>query len=231
MIYRILLDPQGGDGSGTPAPAPADPSEGFKALLAKHNNDALRVAESLHDENYKLRQKNAALRSSVPDEGSVVLKGDDAKDWTKYRDLGKPSEVKASLDSGRVATEERDRFARGEVYRKVADAAGYKPSVFVQMAERDGLAVELVEGKKDGKAVTTAVVKGEGDSTTPLEEYVDRNWSDFKPALVGGAGPEKKATSTTPPRRPFGMPASPSDDPDESARRALQSTGIYRSGL
>lgn len=231
MIHRLLLDPQGGEGGGAP---PVDPNEGFKALLAKHSNDALVVAGQLHAENYKLRQKNATLKAGVPGEGSVVLKGDDAKDWQKYRELGKPSEVKTSLESGRAAIEERDRFGRAEAYRKVAEREGLKPSVFGSLAERDGLVIEFVPGKekgKDGRAIEVAVVKGEGDSTTPLNEYVDQHWSDFKPAL-GGESRDKKVLDATPPRRPFGMPAPDlSQDSRSPAEQALIRSGIYSAGL
>lgn len=237
-MTRYLLDPQGGDGNGASTPPPAnspsapDPSEGFKALLAKNGNDAIRMAEKLFDENFKLRQKNTALKGSVPGDGAVVLKGDDAKKWEKYRALGEPAEVKASLDSGRDAISKLERNDKVAAYEKAAEVAGYKPSVFAALAERDGLTVEVVPGKqgekgKDGKPVQVAVVKGEGDSTTPIDEYVDQHWSDFKPAL-GGAAEKAKATEATPARRPFGAPP---PDPSREARDPLQDalirTGAY----
>ena len=231
MTRYILLDPQGGDGGGAPAPS-VDPNEGFKALLSKTNNDALALAEKLYAENYKLRQKASALKSSVPDEGSLVLKGDDAKDWQKYREFGKPAEVKASLESGRLAQSKLEGIGRAETYRRAAKTLGVNEAVFALKAEHDGLAVEFVEGKgKDGKAVIQAVVKGEGDSTTPLNEYVDTHWSDLKPAL-GGPDSREKSRDATPPRRPFGAPAGDAPaDRDEVVRKSLQSAGFYRAGL
>lgn len=234
MTY--LLNAQGAEGNGASTPPPAtpavpDPSEGFRALLARSGNDAIRMAEKLYDDNFKLRQKNTTLKQSVPGDGAVVLKGDDAKKWEKYRALGEPAEVKASLDSGRDAATKLEAVGRAEGYRKVAEAAGYKPSVFARLAEQDGLSVELVEDAKskgkDGKPVLVAVVKGEGETTTPLNEYVDQHWSDLKPALGGDQAKEKVAPAT-PPRRPFGMPA---PAPDAGARNPLQEalvrTGAY----
>lgn len=230
MSHRILLDPQGGEGTG--ASTPPDPAEGFKRLLAKHENDAIRVAEKLYGENYELRRDNSALKGRVPAEGDVILKGDDLKRWQKYQELGDPADVRKSLDMGKEAVADRDRFRRAEGYEKAAQVAGLKPAVFRRLAEAEGLVIEIGEVKQDGKAVPTAFVKGEGDSTTPLGDYVDTNWSEFKPALVGEAAPEKKVTGTTPPRRPFAIPAAdPGMNPDDYARAKLQATGIYKAGL
>ncbi len=229
MVRYILLDPQGGEGGGAP-PTPVDPNEGFKALLAKYNNDALVVAGKLHEENYKLRQKNAAMKATVPDEGAVVLKGDDAKDWQKYREFGKPSEVKASLESGRSATTKLEGIGRAESYRKAARTLDLNEAVFILAAEKDGLVVEFVEDKgEDNKVVATAVVKGEGDSTTPLDEYVDKHWSDIRPAL-GGEKKVAKDQGGTPHRRPFGIP-DPAGDSRDGSQQTLIRSGIYAAGL
>jgi hypothetical protein len=224
MSYRILLNSQGELGNG--ASTPPDPAEGFKRLLAKHENDAIRVAEKLYGENYELRRDNSALKGRVPAEGDVILKGDDLKRWQKYQDLGDPGEIRKSLDSGKDAIAERDRFARGELYRKAAEVAGYKPAVFARLAEQDGLAIEIGEVKKDGKAVPTAFVKGEDDSTTPLNVYVDSKWSEFKPALGGSS----LAQGGTPARPSLVQPRLDAEmDPLEAVRRGLANSGRYAS--
>ena len=99
----MLLDPQGGDGTG--ARVVSDPAEAFRLLLEKEKNDAARLAEKLHaktlkleSDNRKYRQRISELRGSLPGEGEAVLKGDDLKKWQRYRELGDPSEVKASLE-------------------------------------------------------------------------------------------------------------------------------------
>lgn len=227
MTYRILLDPQGGDGSGTPAPVVPDPAEGFKALLAKNNNDAMAMAERLHRENYGLRQKNKALKSSVPEEGAVVLKGDDAKKWAKFRELGDPAEVKASLESGKVAAQKLEGIGRAETYRKAATLGGYSPEVFADLAESKGFSIEIAEETRDDKVVEVAFVKGEGDSRTPLKKFVESHLSSYLPALMQGQSPKERDRSrdATPPRRsPF---VAPRLDDDADEERGLVGRAAY----
>lgn len=230
MTYRLLLSPQGEEGGGTSTPPAGDASDAFQRLLKKHNDDGTRLAEKLFGENYELRQKNSTLSARVPGEGAVVLQGDDAKDWQRYREFGKPSEVKASLESGRAAVAERDRLGKAESYRRVADHMGYTAPVFSRLAAQDDLAIEVVDGKEkgtDGKPVKVAVVKGDGDSATPLEQYVADHWAEFLPALGGKAARDPRGHSTPPPRPISAFPRDGTDDPIESVKQGLAATNRY----
>ena len=108
MTYRILLDPQGGEGAGN-NPDPKGAGDGdavakaFQALLAKHNNDAGALATKLFDENHSLREKNRELAAKVPLPGSLVLSGDDVAAWPAYQKLGKPGDLEAAVNEGRAA--------------------------------------------------------------------------------------------------------------------------------
>jgi len=224
MFYRLLLDPQGGEGSGTPAQP--DLATALKALLAeKHGGDATALARDLLAKNRELEADNRRyrarvkeLRSGVPEEGSVVLAAEDAERWAKYRALGEPDEVKASVDSGRDAAAKLEGIGRAETFRKAAVLDGYNPEVFADLADSKGIRVEFAEETRDGKAVEVAFVRGEGDSRTPLKKFVESHLSSYLPALTQGKdSPRKRDRSEdgTPPRRPTFAPPPREDDGED----------------
>jgi hypothetical protein len=216
MLRRILLDPQGGEGTGTiPDTLPDNPkgtpdlTRAIESLLSKYGPDGAvgKVIIEAHD----LRKKVAALKSRVPKEGAVILEGDDARRWSSYVALGEPDALRAGLA-------ERDTFkAEAEGHRKaklLAAAAGlyaYEPSVLETLAK--DLEVEIREDRgQDGKPVKVAIVKGEGDKTTPLNEYAEAHWQAFLPALKAEAA---RRTSSPSPSGPPPVPnvAPSGDDP------------------
>jgi hypothetical protein len=172
-----------------PAPPPApDPAAGVQALIARHNNDLMRVIDHLYGDNFSLREKNRTLKDQVkdlegkvPGQGSVVLGSDDAKALEAYKALG-------DLETLKTALGERDKF-KGElgvlqregVLRDVAEAAGFKLPVLKTLAG-DDLSFEIKEVEKDGKKARTAFVKN-GDGEKDIAEYAKEKWADFLPSL------------------------------------------------
>lgn len=237
-MTRYLLDPQGGEGNGAPAPQ-ADLATMLKALIAEKGDDAKAVAKELLAKNRELeadnrnyRRKIKDLKAGAPAEGSLVLSKDDAQLWAKYRDLGDPEEVKASLDAGTDAIREREKADRVGNLKKAASAAGYGPDVFADLAESKGLAVEVNEETRDGKAVVDAFVTGEGGSRTPLKEFVETHLSSYLPALTQGKEPPPKdrdrSRDATPPRAgtsPFVL--RPGRDEEDPTERGLVNRAAY----
>lgn len=207
-MFRLLLDPdaQGaaGDGSSsaqqaqsttatTPAVPAGDPTEGYKKLLEKHQNDASRVAEKLYDENHSHRQTIRELKAKVPGDGSLVLNADQAKAWTAYLELGKPEEIHVlKSEHGQFATE-RQAAAREKFHGEIAEAHGYKASVLSRLIDQDQIEVELKDASVNGKTVKVAHVK-DGDQFTPLPDYAKAHWADFLEVLP--KAPETKAIGT-----------------------------------
>lgn len=222
--YRILLDSQGEPGGGSPPSAP-DPTEGFRKALEKHQNDGVRLAETLYGENFKLREKLRHAEDRVPGDSDVVLKGDDAKRWTHYRELGEPSEIRKGLGERDAFRTESERYRRAEQYGEVADLHGLNPRAFRRLAEQDRLDFETVDVKdpRTGETKPVAHVKGvdaEGKPTkTPLEKYAQDHWPEFLPSLLQGSTRQESAKPNgTPPRRnangpppPLGGDATPED--------------------
>jgi hypothetical protein len=54
--------------------------------------------EELEGENQRLEGEVERLGLLIPQQGEVVLKGDDAKAWPLFKAMGKPEDVKKQLD-------------------------------------------------------------------------------------------------------------------------------------
>jgi hypothetical protein len=212
-MFRLHLfpDSQGESGAGspseqqTPPPAPsppaADPAEGYKKLLEKHNNDAAIVAGKLYDENHSYRQTIRELKGKVPADGSMVLNADQAKLWSNYLELGKPEEiVTLKNEHGQFATE-RQAAAREKFHGEVAEAHGYKVSVLSRLIDQDKIELELKDASVNGKTVKVAHVK-DGDNLTPLPDYAKAHWGEFLEVLP-----------KTPAVRPIGTPRTGANPP------------------
>lgn len=229
--YRILFFPVGDEGGGrvvtpTPTPTPSDPGKGFEALMAKHNSDALRVAEKLYDDNHTLREKLRDTRGKVPADGSVVLSPDEAKAWSEYLKLGKAEDVKASLDQGKAATGELAKSKQAEFHQAVAETLGWKPSLTSDILAKHSLTPELKDENDRGKAVKVAYVQHEGKSVK-LADFVKERDPDYLAVLptgskVGPARPNAPPGSYVPNAPP---PAPGSGDPIQQAYQEYVRSG------
>lgn len=238
MNFRILLDPQGGEGNGTGGGAPtttpetpadakgADLVKGVEGLISRHGDPtaALRV---LMGENYDLRDKNREILKRLPSEGSIVLTGDDAKRWGTYRELGEPAEIRRGLGERDQYKAESDGFRKAEVVRSAAEASGYDASVLSTLAKDLEIVMDTLkdergnligkDGKllaKDSKGVPAAFVKGEGEAMVSLETYAVEHWAKFMPSLKAEAEKSRPIGSPTIARQsPPGSGTNPQDVP------------------
>ena len=192
-----------------PAPTQADPAEkiskAVESLLAKHGdpNAALRT---VLNENYGYRDQLRELKAKLPADGSLVLAPDDVKTLNSYRELGDPKDLRKELETLRGDSKELVGIRLERSYSSFAKDAGFKPEAFVKLAMADklDLVAEEINGK-DGKPVKTVFVKGEGDTKTPLADYVNKHWSTFLPALTESQ--EKKTVLGSPSR--YSQPPAP----------------------
>lgn len=216
----------GGDGEGdpppktpvpTPDPAP-DLAKLVDAAVAKHG-DGTSALKAIISDNYSLRDDLKATKAKLPEKGSIVLSGDDAKAWGAYSQLGKPSDLKKALDEGETAKKEAGTFKRKEHHHEVAGVAGFKPTVLDKLASTDNLTLVVKDEKdKAGKPVKVAYVQGEGDAVTPLTEYADKNWKEFLPALKGTPDPLRLVPGGTPPNHDFRAAPKPQMNPETPRR-------------
>jgi len=172
---------------------------------------AARMLLEMSEDNYKLRDANRELRARVPGDDAVVLRGEDARRWHQYGEIGlAPADVKklreehGTLASWKKGREQADRLDG------VATLYGWKPPVLRRLAA--GLDVEggdhPTEKDKDGKPVrvkkgfvVTRGDDGQESGRRPLDEYAEANWKDDLDALKG---PPVKSTAADreDPRRP-----------------------------
>lgn len=200
-----VVDPVA-DPKPNPAPAPtADPKtpdlvKAVEGLIAKHGDStaALRV---LLAENHGYRDQLREAKAKLPADGSLVLVGDEAKDWGTYRQLGKPSELRKAIEEGSTATAERDALRKAGTLREAAELHGYKPSVLQTLADKLDVGFADIKGQ-DGKTTRKAVVKladADGKAVeTPLDDYAAKHWQDFLPALKTEAVGVKPPLGTPP---------------------------------
>jgi hypothetical protein len=222
---RVLLDPVVST-EGTPkveSPATPDLGKGADALVAKHGDptSALRV---LMAENYDYRDKLRDLKAKLPADGSVVLAGDDAKAYARYKALGDPKDLEKAVTERDHFREEADGFRREKLHGEAAKLHGFKSSVLSRLVTTDGLELVILDGKdKVGKPAKSAHVKGEGDKTTPLADYAKANWGDFLPALQLAEQPSASPGGTPSYRTPAPRPLVGATNADGTPVRRVNS--------
>lgn len=226
MLTRLLLDPNPSEGGGNPAPAPApaaDPSEGFKAALAKHNNDANALAREAWQASERLRAERDDLKAKLPGKGSVVLSGDDATAWGELSKLGKAGEIRARLEEGTAAAKEVATFRREKLIGQAAATVGYDPDVLMDRA--GDLEIEIKDGTRGGKPAKIAevVVRSVDDkgaevvTRTAIDKYAEKEWAKYLPSLKAASTQQARATgpgtgrpnAANPPARREGAPTPP----------------------
>ena len=205
LLSRLLFntDPAaGGGGGGNPAPQPVDPTAAFQRLMDKNNNDALKLAQHLFDDNWQQREQLRQLRAQMP-EGSVVLAGDDAKTWTAFKALNVPvKDVKEGLAKLPELEKKAKELASMEHYRELSDIGldGKKLKVSVlqdQLGTKypDATFRFATEKDKDGKTdVRKAYIKTAADGQeVDFATFAAQNLTDYLPSLKVDAGAQQPA--------------------------------------
>jgi len=200
---RLFLDPtttEGGSTTTAQTPPAEKKSDGFEALAAKHSSDGIGLARDLYGQLQAANARVAELSGRVPAEGAVVLAGDDARAWGKYRGLGKPDELKTQLEERAELSGKVSRFERAAVISAVAEASGFNAKVLGTLA--GDLEFEVADETVKGKPIKVAYVK-EGDKKTALDKYAESNWGDFLPSLKPASASKPLGT---PPGRSTTLP-------------------------
>jgi len=200
-LYRILLDPQGGEGT-SPTDPPEDKGKApdlkvvAEKLIEKHGSESEAVRVLLN-ENHSYRDQLRDLKAKIPGEGTVVLSGDDAAHWSAYRDLGKPEDLKKQIKDGLAEREELGVFRREKSLAVIAKAAGVENvSAFLKVAATPEQHV-VKEEKKDGKDIASVFVK-DGDNEVAFETFYADFLPSLRPAKPDPKGTPSRASNTTP---------------------------------
>lgn len=163
-----------------------NPVEAFQNLLGKYNNDGVKLASQLFDENYQYRNQIRDLKATAPKDGSVVLSADDAKLWKSYQELGvEPKEIKKALDRMPDLEKENATLVKRDKLREV-ETLGYDLEVLEDRmsAFPDAeITVKKIKDEKDAtKEVKTPFVTLDGKESS-LDDFAKANFAKFLPVL------------------------------------------------
>jgi hypothetical protein len=151
-----------------------DLSERIAALKAENYD--------LRHERKQLREERRRLLASDPGENGIVLTGDDAKAWERYKALGSPEVIeRAQVDAADLA-----RFRNDEVVKRAGAIAKFKPALLGRLLSADALELEFGTSRREGMDTPTVNVKGADGKLVPLEEYAASHWPDALPTLRAG---------------------------------------------
>jgi hypothetical protein len=203
VMAQMLLhntDDGGGTGGGGGAPNPA---AAFQAMLEKNSNDGIKLASTLFDDNFQLREKNRELKKKLPADGAIVLTGDDAKEYQAFKALNvKAEDAKKAIEAVPALEKQNKELSGMESLRELADIGldGSKLKLSVlkdQIASKhpDAEISFKNEKDKDGKEAKVAYIKKDKDSKEQsFTEFANAELVDYLPSL-------KVSTEATP--QPF----------------------------
>jgi hypothetical protein len=211
MASRVLqIAGDGGEGGGG---GDVNPAAAFQRLLERNNNDGIKLASTLFDENFQYRQTIRTLKEAQPKDGSVILSPEDAKKWKAYNDLGQePKDIKKALDEFPTLQKTNKELSAMEHIRDLADIGldGQKLKVSVL---KDQILTKFpdaefrfaTEKDKDGKEVRNAYIKPTTDGQeTTFSDFAAQNLSDYLPALKVTAEQTPAPIGMTPDPKPAG---------------------------
>lgn len=200
------LQEKEGEGGGGGGGKDVDVEATVRRLLSEKGSSEA-VSELLRD-NFKqreeLRDLKRELKGKVP-EGGLVLDATQAAAWKQYQELGKPEDLKKSIETKVELEAKEKRRERAEQIAEAADAHGFRPEVLVRLVGDEELRIDLKEEVVEGEKVKVAYVTPAGDGATPmkLDDYADQKWKEFMPALTAEAadGEDRSDADDSPPAR------------------------------
>jgi hypothetical protein len=180
-----------------------NPVEAFQNLLGKYNNDGVKLASQLFDENYQYRNQIRDLKATAPKEGTVTLNADEAKLWKAYQDLGvEPEKIKESLERVPVLETENSKLTKRDKLREI-ETLGYDLEVLEDRMSAFPNAEITVKKSKDAKDATkevkTPYVTLDGKESS-LDDFAQANFAKFLPVLKVNAEQPIRTGSTPDPK-------------------------------
>lgn len=196
-------------------------------LKAEHGSTeaALRaLAYKLNDverDNKRYRDEIKDLKAKVPGGDSVVLAGDELKEYQGFKALGSLDDVSKKLKAGEEATAKIASFERDAHLRSIAEAAGVNYDVLKIAPGASDLTFE-VKGEGDEKKVTVTHKNGEDkEVVTDFKAYADEHWRPIAASLFVAEqqAPVQRYIHQAPGGRQGGGEVSEKDvDADQSVR-------------
>ena len=175
-----------------------------------------------------VRSDRDTLKTQLPPEGSVILKGAEKDRWEAYSALGKPDDLKAALADRDTLTADKAKRDRTDSIKAAAGVTGYKASVLERLTP-DGVTYTVRDETKDGQTVKVAYAKDGEGAETPLTDFVTKDFADFLPALTATATPASPPSPLTP-RAPAqeakGTPPTPKTQADIQREKVAEAAAL-----
>lgn len=194
-----------------PSTWPAEVRSAFNSALEQRGNDARRLAEFLYDDNHRLREDKRKLRTDLDEvnkrlpEGAVVLNKEDAAAWETFKALGKPDEVKKTLEKAASDATELEGLKFSDMVNQAAGRHNFKPTVLADVVKARGLKIELGEievpkagsttGEKVKQQVAYVVTDDKGTKVV-LADYAKDRLAEYLPSLAAGNGQQQQNGQT-----------------------------------
>lgn len=226
-IYHEEPNDKGG-GGGDPEPKkivvtgedilPKEILDKFKSMAEK-SGDVENFAQTLYNENYKLREKLRESDSKGLQDGQVAVPKEVAEHYEWVKEQGGIEKVKERMNKYEELQTNNQKLSRQITARKIADNYDYNPAVLSDLTRDENVEIREIETEDDkGEKITAerAFIVREGKEDMELSKWIDSEKSMYLPALQkeGGNGENsrRRFTSQNPKERGGKAPASSAVD-------------------
>lgn len=217
-------------------PNKPNPAEHFQNLLAKNNNDALKLASQLFDENFTYRTTIRELTGKQPAEGAMVLQPDDAKEYKAFQQFKTEhkldlKQIKEKIEKLPELEKANKSLSNTETIFKLSEigleGAKLKRNVLKeQVFDKYPEAVWSfkVEKDKDGKEAEVAYLSLDGKESS-FTDFAKEKLADYLPSLKVSpeAQPYKPGNAGDPP--PF---RAATDTEADTKAQSAQASAVRR---
>lgn len=167
--------------------------------LSEHDNDSLKLARALMDDNNalrgQLRTANSDLGAAkrlIPSEGSIVITKEKQDSLTSYEALGTLEEIATKLKSAEEATEKLAGFEAEKLVRLAVKGTAYDADKLNEAMGLKGLSLGSSLETVDGAEVTKYHILS-GDKDNPKKQTIE-DWSKENPLFDISASGEVPPT-------------------------------------
>jgi hypothetical protein len=138
---------------------------GFRFLANQYGGSpqsVLKKIQDLEEDNRKQREQIKAITEAQPKDGQVVVTKEDQDELAAFRALGKPADIKKTLEAGENATKELSTLKLRESAAKFAKASGLHEETVDTLIAIPQLANATFEVRK-GKVKNKSGVEVDGE--------------------------------------------------------------------
>lgn len=153
----------------------------------KHNAKLLTEKQTAETKVTQLTSDLDSARAGNLGRGQVAATKSDMELLIKYKALGEPDALTATVTEHKTLKEESTKRKTDDNNRLAAKELGYNPDAFLQLTNLP----EFKINEKDGKKTVVALVKnGENTVEKPAKEFIESTYAPLMPALTAKAGVE-----------------------------------------